>query len=225
MGNFDIGYFILFMVGLIFSLSVHEFGHAWVSLKFGDDLAYSQGRVTLNPLAHIDPIGTLLIPAIGFLGLFSFSMIGWARPVPVNPLRWRNKRVANFWVSSAGIIGNLGIAVVAAILIRIIIFNFATLRQYEATNSVIVFLDILFRLNIGLFVFNLLPIPPLDGGAIFSSIFPPLEDALDAIGMYGVIVLIIFVNTPLFGMILGAVLSVAYQVAFYGTPFASRFLL
>jgi Zn-dependent protease len=220
MGNFDIGYFILFMVGLVFSLSVHEFGHAWVSLKFGDDLAYSQGRVSLNPLVHIDPIGTLLLPALMFLNPVGFSFIGWAKPVPVNPLRWRNKRVANFWVSSAGIIGNLGIATVAAILMRIILFNAEFFRQFEITDGLLTFFDLLFRLNIGLFAFNLLPIPPLDGGSIFSSVFPALEDLLDGLRQYGFIIILVFVNTPFFGKILGAILTVAYQIAFYGTPYA-----
>jgi Zn-dependent protease len=220
MGNFDIGLFILSMVALVFSLSVHEFGHAWVSLKFGDDLAYHEGRVTLNPQAHTDPVGTLLFPAIAFFT--GAPLLGWAKPVPVNPLRWRNKRVANFWVSSAGIIGNLGIAIVAVIIIRLILFNATTFRQFGATEGVLTFLNILFKMNIGLFIFNLLPIPPLDGGAIFSSLFPPLEEAIDAIGQFGFVILLLLMFTPVLGMIMRSALSVAYQIFFYGTPFAGR---
>src|SRR5712691_11293288 len=119
MGQFDsntVGQFILYMVALIFSLSVHESAHAWMSSRFGDDLARSQGRISLNPLAHVDPIGTLLFPAIAF---FTHApLIGWAKPTPVNPLRWRNKRVANFWVSAAGVICNFIIAIIAGIIIR-----------------------------------------------------------------------------------------------------------
>ncbi len=103
-----IGKFILYMVALIFSLSVHEMMHAWMSNRFGDDLAYHQGRVSLSPVTHVDPIGTLLFPAIGFFT--GGRMRGGARPTPVNPLAWRDKRVANFWVSIAGILGNLGSA-------------------------------------------------------------------------------------------------------------------
>src|ERR1051325_4048275 len=118
MGNFDIGQFILYMVALVFSLSLHEAGHAWMSNRFGDDLARSQGRISLNPLTHVDPIGTLLFPAIAF---FTHApLLGWARPTPVNPLRWRDKRVANFWVSIAGVLGNLLIAIVAGITIRVL---------------------------------------------------------------------------------------------------------
>src|SRR5881394_3924870 len=122
MGNIDgqaIGQFILYMVALIFSLSVHESAHAWMSNRFGDDLARSQGRISLNPAAHVDPIGTLLFPAIAF---FTHApIIGWAKPTPVNPLRWRNKRVANFWVSIAGVICNFAIAIVASLIMRVLV--------------------------------------------------------------------------------------------------------
>src|SRR5229473_5547597 len=124
MGDFDstrIGDFIMFMVALIFSLSVHESAHAWTSNHFGDDLARLQGRITLNPLAHVDPIGTLLFPAMAFFT--GAPLIGWAKPTPVNPLRWRNKRVANFWVSAAGVICNFIIAIVAGIIIRVLLFT------------------------------------------------------------------------------------------------------
>ena len=121
MGNLDsgaIGQFILYMVALIFSLSVHESAHAWTSNYFGDDLARLQGRISLNPMVHVDPIGTLLFPAISFFT--GAPLIGWAKPTPVNPLRWRDKRVANFWVSIAGVICNFIIAIVAGIIIRIL---------------------------------------------------------------------------------------------------------
>src|SRR6266480_2366447 len=122
MRNIDsntIAQFILFMVALVFSLSVHESAHAWMSNRFGDDLARLQGRITLNPAAHVDPIGTLLFPAIAFFT--GAPLIGWAKPTPVNPLRWRNKRVANFWVSIAGVICNAIIAIIAGIIIRILL--------------------------------------------------------------------------------------------------------
>src|SRR3981081_1454678 len=121
MGNIDshsVGQFILYMVALIFSLSVHESAHAWTSNLFGDDLARSQGRISLNPAVHVDPIGTLLFPAISFFT--GAPLIGWAKPTPVNPLKWRNKRVANFWVSAAGAISNFIIAFVAAVIIRVL---------------------------------------------------------------------------------------------------------
>src|SRR6266536_3195810 len=114
----SIAQFILYMVALVFSLSVHESAHAWMSNRFGDDLARLQGRISLNPVTHVDPIGTLLFPAISFFT--GAPLIGWARPTPVNPLKWRNKRVANFWVSAAGAISNFIIAIIAGLTIRIL---------------------------------------------------------------------------------------------------------
>lgn len=220
MGNFDIGLFILYMVALVFSLSVHEFGHAWVSLKFGDDLAYSQGRVTLNPIAHTDPIGTLLFPALAFFT--GAPLLGWAKPVPVNPFRWRNKRVANFWVSSAGIIGNLLIAVVAGLILRLFVVNADAVNSFAATDGIWTFLNILFRLNIGLAIFNLLPVPPLDGGSILGSILPEsFEAALNGLQQYGFIILYIALLTGVIGAVMRFVMPLAYAFFFWGTPLAS----
>src|SRR5687767_5106170 len=110
--------FILNMVAFLFSASVHESAHAWMSSRFGDDLARSQGRISLNPLVHIDPIGTLLFPAIAFFT--HVPILGWAKATPVNPLAWRDKRVANFWVSAAGVICNFIMAIIAGIAIRML---------------------------------------------------------------------------------------------------------
>ncbi len=118
MGDFDIGRFLLSMVALVFSLSVHEAAHAWMSSKFGDDLARSQGRVTLNPVSHVDPVGTLLFPALAFIT--GAPLLGWARPTPINPLSWSNRRIANIWVSAAGVIGNMIIAIVSGFTLRVL---------------------------------------------------------------------------------------------------------
>src|SRR5205085_2974806 len=111
MGSVDIGQFVsslvIYMVVWIFAVSAHEAAHAWMSLKFGDDTAYRLGRVTLNPIPHIDPIGTLILPLIGFLVSYgsasNFPLIAWGKPTPVNPLKWRKKDLANVCVSLAGI--------------------------------------------------------------------------------------------------------------------------
>src|SRR5918998_3420719 len=114
-----VSHLVIFIVVLLLAISAHEAGHAWMSLKFGDDTAYLLGRVTLNPVAHTDPIGTLLIPIVNFvagsMGIFS-PLIGWGKPTPVNPMRWRNKDVANIMVSLAGIFANLIIATVAFVI-------------------------------------------------------------------------------------------------------------
>src|SRR5215467_7148572 len=167
MGNIDVGQFLLFMVALIFSLSVHESAHAWMSNYFGDDLARLQGRISLNPVAHVDPIGTLLFPAVAFFT--GVPLIGWAKPTPVNPLRWRDKRVANFWVSIAGVICNFIIAIVAGIIIRILAEThlltgagdgyhwFAPTSNSLLAEGAVRLLETFFMLNVALGVFNLIP--------------------------------------------------------------------
>src|SRR5919202_370639 len=127
MGADLIGQLIIYMVVLIFAISAHEAAHAWMSDRFGDDTARLLGRITLNPLAHTDPIGTILIPAAGFIfsvmgGPLRFvPLIGWGKPTPVNPLRWRNKSLANVMVSGAGIMANLLIAICSLIIFKILL--------------------------------------------------------------------------------------------------------
>ena len=160
---------IIFMIVLLLSISIHEAGHAWMSYKFGDDTAYLLGRVTLNPIAHTDPIGTLLLPVLGFImaSTVGFGLIGWGKPCPVNPLKWRNKDAANFWVSIAGVLGNLILVTIAFILIKVFVsFNVIKLDDLFSANPLGMFLSQLLFLNVSLIVFNLLPFPPLDGSKI-----------------------------------------------------------
>src|SRR5437870_51165 len=231
MGNLDssvIGQFVLYMVALIFSLSVHESAHAWTSNYFGDDLARLQGRISLNPLVHVDPIGTLLFPAIAF---FTHApVIGWAKPTPVNPLRWRNKRVANFWVSAAGVICNFIIAIVAGIIIRVLfelnVVELATdgyrLIVIPHSTSLIaegagLLLSIFFSLNFALGIFNLIPIPPLDGSKVLSSILPPsFEPGFEALERFGFLLLIVAMFTGVFRVIFSFVMPLAITILFLG---------
>src|SRR5882762_3948975 len=130
-----VGEFVLSMIAFLFSASVHESAHAWTSSYFGDDLARSQGRISLNPLVHIDPIGTLLFPAIAFFT--HVPVIGWAKATPVNPLAWRDKRVANFWVSAAGVTCNFIMAIIAGIAIRLL-FSFGLIQIGEGAQNLLI---------------------------------------------------------------------------------------
>jgi Zn-dependent protease len=226
MGNIDsntIALFILYMVALVFSLSVHESAHAWMSNQFGDDLARLQGRITLNPAAHIDPIGTLLFPAISFFT--GAPLIGWAKPTPVNPLRWRNKRVANFWVSIAGVISNFAIAIVSGIALRTLYSLGIITRGFDPVNTdsllargAIELLYIFFVLNVALGVFNLLPIPPLDGSKVLQSVLPPsFESGFEALERFGFLLLFIAVFTGVLGVIFRIVMPIAMALLFVGT--------
>lgn len=235
MGSQDIAQFILFMVALVFSLSLHETAHAWMSSRFGDDLARSQGRISLNPLTHVDPIGTLLFPGISFFT--GLTLLGWARPTPVNPLRWRNKRVANFWVSIAGILSNLMIAVVAGITIRVLFetgvitvdsdlmrlrdlrssMPIAPLSTDTLAQGAVTLLAAFFTMNVGLAIFNLLPIPPLDGSKVLGSVLPSsFESSLEALEQYGMILLFIAVFTKVLTGIFSFVMPVAFNIVFLG---------
>jgi Zn-dependent protease len=199
MANELVGQLIIYIVVLLLSISAHEAAHAWMSYKFGDDTAYLLGRVTLNPVKHTDPVGTLLIPIINFVaaagaGIF-VPLIGWGKPTPVNPLRWRNKDTANIMVSLAGIMANLLLAIIAFAVLKVLLVT-GTLggegsRLGSFDEPVLTLLFEVLTMNVSLAVFNLFPIPPLDGSKILYSILPAAaHDALDALERYSYIILI-----------------------------------
>ncbi|HEX3561002.1 MAG TPA: site-2 protease family protein [Pyrinomonadaceae bacterium] len=192
-----IGQLIIYIVVLLFAISAHEAAHAWMSHKFGDDTAYLLGRVTLNPVKHTDPIGTLLIPIISFIGASSgvfVPLIGWGKPTPVNPLRWRNKDLANVMVSLAGIMANILIAIVALVVLKILLTtglldNGGSLGTFAEPVKLLFFEALL--LNASLAVFNLLPIPPLDGSKVLYTFLPAsAQPALEALEKFSFLILI-----------------------------------
>lgn len=200
---------VIYIVVLLMAISAHEAGHAWMSHKFGDDTAYMLGRVTLNPVAHTDPVGTLLIPILSFVlagaGVF-LPLLGWGKPTPVNPLNWRNKDTANVMVSLAGIMANILIAIIALVIIKAFqatgVFNSGEI--FRLTNVLYLgsigesvgepvskLLLMMLMMNASLAVFNLLPFPPLDGSKVLYSVLPAsAQPTLEALEQYGFIILI-----------------------------------
>ena len=207
------------MVVLLLAISAHEAAHAWMSNRFGDDTARLLGRVTLNPMAHTDPIGTLLIPIFGFVyGAMSgggrLPLIGWGKPTPVNPLRWRNKDLANVMVSIAGILANTLIALIGFILIKILLRGGLIRAVPESfADPVMLFLEYLLTMNVSLAVFNLLPFPPLDGSKILETFLPDsLQPALAFFEQYGFFILIILMWMGFFSAIITPILRFVYSL-------------
>ena len=207
------------MVVLLLAISAHEAAHAWMSYKFGDDTARLLGRITLNPVAHTDPIGTLLIPIVGFVfgamtGGGRLPLIGWGKPTPVNPLRWREKDLANVMVSIAGILANLLIATIAFIIIKIL-FRGELIRSVPDSlrEPVTLFLEMMLTMNVSLAVFNLLPFPPLDGSKILDTFLPDsLRPALAVLEQYGFMILIVLMYMGFFSAIITPVLRFVYSL-------------
>lgn len=180
---------IAFLV-LLVSLSVHEAAHAWSASTLGDDTARRLGRVSLNPIVHIDPIGTLLLPLLAIASNSSF-LIGWAKPTPVNIRNLRNPRRDNILVTVAGPISNLMIAVLAAMIYRST-EGIAALVAFEAMT-----------LNVLLAIFNMVPIPPLDGGQVLLGLLPPRAAIrVSAIQPYGFLILMALLMTGTLGYLL-----------------------
>lgn len=204
---------ILWMVPLILSLSVHEWAHAWSAHLLGDDTARLQGRLSLNPAVHVDPIGTLLLP---FLGI----PFGWAKPVPVNPMRFTRRwslRGGIAIVAAAGPISNVVLAAVCSLLLWLVArFNPVLLDNEPWVYQ---FFTLMIVMNVLLALFNCLPIPPLDGSRIADSFMPqslrPAWDTLCGMGpilLGAVIVLPMLTGFNLFSAPLMAVLKFVRQI-------------
>jgi Zn-dependent protease len=183
---------ILEVPGFLIAITVHEFTHGYVAYKLGDPTAKLQGRLTLNPISHLDPIGTL--------ALILTRMIGWAKPVPVNPRYLRNPRRDMLWISLGGPAANIVAAIISAILMHGIIFAFAR-STGQIVRLVIAPLYAMLRfallVNVGLAIFNLIPIPPLDGSKILAGLLPHEQaNQLEQLEPYGFVILILLLVTP-----------------------------
>ena len=213
--NIDVGRILIQFAVLLFSLSIHEASHAWMADLRGDYTARYMGRVSLNPIVHIDPIGTILFPLLQFFT--NFPLIGWAKPVPINPSRLRNPQRDQILVSLAGPGSNLIAAAVAFILLAaikmaspqgndIILHMIGTMRMPQQNSVLVPILGLLFFafvINLMLALFNLIPIPPLDGHWLLYALLPyNAGKALERIGSYGIFILYALMILGLFSFIL-----------------------
>lgn len=183
---------LLQLILLIISIGLHEFGHAWVADLRGDPLPRLQGRVTLNPFAHTDPIGTIALPAIMIFLSPGFGLIGWGKPVQISLPNPRTRRMDDIWITLAGPAMNLVLCLILAVIGGL--GNFDPKTQ----EVVIRFLVSGIFLNAGLVVFNLIPIPPLDGSRLALRLGLFSEEVFLALSRWGFILLIVLVNLPPF---------------------------
>jgi Zn-dependent protease len=196
----DIPYVLISFLVLIFSLTVHESAHAWTASHFGDDTARRLGRVSLNPLVHIDLVGTVIFPLLAIVG--GLPVIGWAKPTPVNVRNLRHPRRDNALVTAAGPVSNLVIALCAAV-----IFHFIPAGDpasgMDVARPVTMILAGLIDINLLLALFNLIPVLPLDGGNIVLTVLPPrFAFRYAASRSYGMLILYALMLTGALGYLL-----------------------
>lgn len=193
--------FILWLAALFLSITVHEFMHAWTADYLGDPTPRAAGRVSLNPIAHIDPIGTILIPFV--LILIGGPVFGWAKPVPINPLHFKNHRMGELLTSLSGPLANLLMLLIFAAIYRFL----PVVQQGSIFASFVLYIIII---NAILMLFNLIPIPPLDGSKILYAVLPD-STVLRQFEIYGpflLIPVIIFFGPIIIGPAINFILSI-----------------
>ena len=190
---------------LFFSIIIHEYFHGYVALKAGDPTAKYAGRLTLNPIPHIDLIGTIVLPLMLLLSNSSL-LFGWAKPVPVNPYNFRNPGKDNLKVAAAGPLSNFGLALVFTVLC------IATINTFSHGNIAVDLFDFGIKINLILAFFNLIPIPPLDGSHILYYFLPDhMRESYSRISKYGFIILLLIFMTDLSSIIFYPV-SILYTI-------------
>ncbi len=215
---YDVSVWIL---PLVIAITFHEAAHGFVAHRLGDNTAFELGRVSFNPLRHIDPFGTLVLPAILLLSHSPF-LFGYAKPVPVNFRALRHPRLDMVWVALAGPATNIALALLAALAFHVLVFAPASTAQWLADN-----LKNAFVVNIVLAIFNMLPIPPLDGGRVAVGLLPNiLAVPLARLEPYGMLILIgTLIILPMVGNQVGLNLDIISTILRTATGYVIRLLL
>jgi len=210
----DIEFKVISFAVLVFSVVVHEVAHGYVAMLVGDPTAKLAGRLSLNPIRHVDLLGTIIVPIITTLAGTAF---GWALPVPVNPAYFRKPRRDNVLVSIAGVSANMVIAVICGLILRILYSDPAVAQSLPRSLLIVLLSGCL--VNVSLAVFNMLPIPPLDGSHVVAALLPrSMVAAYMGIGSFGIIILVIFMSSigRIISPIMLAVVSLLSGISFRG---------
>ncbi len=192
---------------ILLAVTVHESAHGWMAWKLGDPTARNMGRLTLNPISHLDPIGTLVF--------FLTQTIGWAKPVPVNPMYFRNPKQDMIWVALAGPVSNILLAVISAVILRQLIGPLSMWHtDYNYVIKPLLYMSFIsIQINIGLAIFNLIPVPPLDGSKVLMGILP--DSAVESylkVERYGFLILLLLIFTGVTDRIIVPVINYANRL-------------
>lgn len=201
---------VVWLLPVVFAITVHEVAHGWMAKQFGDKTADRQGRLTLNPLKHIDPVGTIIVPGL-LLITFTGFIFGWAKPVPVDARNFKNPKNAMMLVALAGPLSNLLMAIAWALLARV-----GVAINMEFVSMPLIYSGVAgITINLVLALVNMLPIPPLDGSRILSGLLPDYWAwRYNQLERWGFLILLVLLATNMLGMILGYPLYYAQQLFF-----------